>query len=207
MRYLLSALVLCVTSLLVTPHASADEDDGYSKSGWPLAFVKRPAVIPQGMLEIRGDTLRMNLSKGAAFEPISLAPEVFYGIKKGWVLGVTHDTGMCLTGTDGGCPKAYNDVGVELQLSLMGRGSFQLAATGGASASSFTDPFVGGFNFGFLTRIRADDFAVVSHPRIYVGIVERDTRGDILDVPIDLLLSGASTDCCCYRDGVYRCAG
>ncbi len=186
MRPLLFALIFCTTSLFAGSQALADEDDGYGKSDWPLSLVKRPIVPAKGMLMMQGDTLRVNLSKDTAFEPISLAPDFFYGIKKGWTLGVTHDTGICLTGTDGGCAKPYNDVGVELQLSLMGRGSFQVAATGGASVASFSDPFAAGLNFGFLSRLRFGKIAVDSRPRIYVGLAERDTRGDVLEIPFDV---------------------
>ena len=186
MRPLLLALVFGITGFLGGSEALADEDDGYGKSDWPLSLVKRPIVPAKGMLQVQGETLRVNLSKGEAFEPISLAPDILYGIKKGWTLGVTHDTGICLTGVEGGCAKAYNDVGVELQLSLMGRGSFQVAATGGASVSSFSDPFVAGLNFGFLTRLRFGKVAVDSRPRVYVGLTERDTEGDILDLPVNV---------------------
>ena len=189
MRYspLALGLVVATFATFAAPsNASADEDEGYSKSNWPLAFVKRPLILPKGMLEIRGDTVRMNLSKGEALEPISLSPDVFFGIKERWTVGITHDTGICLTGSAGGCPKTYDDVGVEIQFGLMGRGSLQLAATGGASASSFADPLVAGLDFGFLTRIRAGKFALISHPRIYVGIAKRGTKGDIAEIPIDL---------------------
>lgn len=187
MRKVISALTICVTALALVPgEASADEDNGYGKSDWPLSLVKRPLVLATGMLEIRGDTVRMNLSKGAALEPISLAPDVFVGVAKGLAIGITHDTGICLTGAEGGCSKVYNDVGLEAQYSLMGRGSFQLAATGGASSSSLASPFVAGLNVGFITRLRLGKFAVEARPRLYVGVVERETRADTADIPVDL---------------------
>jgi len=186
MRPVLFALVFCAASFYSGSEAFADEDEGYGKSDWPLSLVKRPIVPAKGMLQVQGDTLRMNLSKGSAFEPISLAPDFFYGVKKGWTVGLTHDTGICFTGVDGGCAKAYNDVGVELQMSLMGRGSFQLAATGGASLASVSDPFVAGLNFGFLSRLRIGKVAVDARPRIYVGLAGRDSQADLLDIPVDV---------------------
>jgi hypothetical protein len=186
MRSALTALTILAASCLAIPKAHADEDTGYGKDDWPLRLIQRPLVLAGSMLEVRGDTLRIELSDGSALEPISLAPDLFYGINKKWTVGVTHDTGICLTGSDGGCPKAYNDFGLEAQFSLMGRGSFQLAATGSLTFASLSDPNIAGLRFGFLTRLRAGKMAVFARPNIYVGITERDTLGDILDIPVDL---------------------
>lgn len=182
--------VLCILALsLAVFHsgtAQADDDKGYTKSNWPLSLVKRPVVPIAGMVELRGDTLRANLSKGSAFEPVSLAPDVFVGLAKGWTVGITHDTGICLTGETGGCPSSYDDTGLEVNYSLMGKGSFLLAATGGARVSSYSDPFVMGLEFGFLSRMSFGKVAVDARPRLYVGLAERDLRGDLLDLPIDI---------------------
>ncbi len=187
MRHVIATAALCVTGLVATTNAFAGEEEGYTKSDWPLSYVKRPLVLASGMLEIRGETVRVNLSKDVALEPISLAPDVFYGVTKEWTVGITHDTGICLTGTTGGCAKPYNDVGIEAQYSLMGRGSFQLAATGGASAPSFSPDFVAGLNFGFLAKIHAGSIEVRSSPKLYVGVVKRSSQGDSVDIPVDFV--------------------
>jgi hypothetical protein len=185
-RHYLSALALCFVTTQFVPSALADEDTGYGKSDWPLSVVKRPVVPAKSMLEIRGDTLRANLSKDSVLEPISLAPDIFYGINDKLAFGITHDTGICVTGTEGGCAKAYNDVGVEVNFSLMGRGSFLLAVTGGVGVLNLSDPLVVGANLGFLTKIIAGKLAIVAKPRVYVGITERDTFGDVADVPVEI---------------------
>jgi len=166
--------------------ASADQSQGYDASNWPLGLVDRPLVPAKGMLEVRGDTLRVNLSKGSAFEPISVAPDIYYGIKESWTVGLTHQTGICLTGSSGGCAKTYNDLGLELGFSLMGRGSFQLTAVGGTVVSSFADPFTAGLSFGFLSKIKAGKVAVFARPRLYVGLSNRDLQGDVVEIPVDL---------------------
>lgn len=173
------------TFAAVAPNASADDED-YTKSNWPLSLVERPLMPAKGMVDVRGDTLRVNLSKGSAFEPISLAPDIFYGMMENWTVGLTHQTGICLTGTDGGCAKAYNDLGLELNFTLMARGSFQAAATGGFNLSSFSDPFIAGLNFGFRAKLQIAKVAVFSRPRMYVGLANRDLRGDFVEIPVDI---------------------
>lgn len=179
--FLSAALLLAAGST-----ALADDDGSYSKADWPLQKTQRPLVLAAGMLEIGGDTVRLNLSEGSALKPVSLAPDVFYGINKKLSVGITHATGVCLTGTDGGCAKAYNDLGLEALYSLMGRGSFQLAANAGLALPSLADPTVLGLRAGIITRVLAGKIAFVLSPSLYVGFTERDLMGDALSVPLEI---------------------
>ena len=174
-----------VAGLGVPSAAHAGDGDGsYSAESWPLAVIERPLTLASGMLEVRGDTFRANLSEDEVGEPLSLAPDIYVGLSDELTVGVTHEIGVCLTpGADSGCPTAYNDVGLEAIYGLMRGGSFQLAARGGVVMPAF-DPFVAGIEVGAVARIRGGSIAAVLDPSLYVGLVERDTLAEIVDVPV-----------------------
>lgn len=154
--------------------AMAQEEEEWTKDNWPMAVNTRPLTLAKSMLEIRGDTLRLNLSKDAVGKPISLAPDIYFGVNDKLSVGVTHGTGICLTGADNGCAKAYNDVGIDALYALMGKGNLQVAGHGGLQMASLSDPFLMGINLGLLVRIRSGKIALVADPRINIGVTERD---------------------------------
>ena len=166
--------------------ALADEDGDYTKDNWPLRVTDRPLTLDQGMLEIRGDTLQINMSSDAVAKPFSIAPDIFYGVSKKLSVGLTHSTGICLAGTDNGCAKVYNDVGIEALYSLMSQGNFQVAGRGGLQAVAI-DPFAFGLNIGIRGRLNVGNIAIVFDPGVYVGFTERDTvQKEVVTVPVQV---------------------
>jgi hypothetical protein len=165
---------------LAADGARADDFD-YDKDTWPLEVTKRPLTLAAGMLEIGGNTLVVNLSDGSVGDPISLAPSIHYGVTQELSVGITHQTGICVAGDL--CGKAYNDLGLEALYALMRGGNFQVAARGGFVLPSL-DPFALGLAAGIRARIRAGNIAVVAEPGVYIGLAERDSFGDRLEVPV-----------------------
>ncbi len=163
--------------------ALADDEDDYTKDNWPMEVNERPLTLAAGMLEIAGNTAVINLSTDMVAKPISLAPTVFYGISKKLSVGMTHTTGLCISGVDNGCAKTFNDVGVQALYSVMHKGALQLAVHAGLGTGSF-DPFTTGLTLGGLVRLRTGKLAIVADPTIYVGITERDTAGESISFPL-----------------------
>ena len=62
------------------------------------------------------------------------------------------ENGLCLTGTSNGCPKAYNDVGVEGLFALVPSGAFQVALAAAFLVPSISEPFAMAAGVGFATR-------------------------------------------------------
>ncbi len=89
------------------PLASAEQK--YTKDTWPEPIVERPLTLPAGMLELRGNTARINLSSDRIAEPISLAPDLYFGVTGELTAMIRHDVGICLTGEETGCPEVYDD--------------------------------------------------------------------------------------------------
>ena len=184
------SIALCSVAaflLSVPAIASAEswEDDGtYSKDNWPLQLTKRPLVLAPGMVELAGNTVRINLSKDFAGDPICLAPSLYYGINKKLSAGITHRRGICVSGD--ACDKTYNDLAVLASYSLMGRGNFHFAAIGGLALPSISDPTAVGLNAGASAKIMAGKIAIEATPLVYVGFTKRDDVKDGLAFPITL---------------------
>ena len=175
------AASLCVSSGV----AFADDEDEITKDSWPMEVNQRPLTLAAGMIEIAGNTAMLNMSSDFVLKPIALAPSVYYGVNKKLSVGVTHSTGICISGTENGCAKAYNDFGVNALYSLMHKGAINLAVHGGLIVPSI-DEFGMGINVGATVRFRAGKLAIVGDPTLYVGVIERETVGgeEQLAIPV-----------------------
>ena len=80
-----------------------------------------------------GMMLEINASSGAAFQPVSLAPDIWYGASERLSIGVVHSglgqtgffgktgNGFCFTGSSNGCAKAYDAFGISSRYSLFSK--------------------------------------------------------------------------------------
>jgi hypothetical protein len=196
-RLALAALATCLA--LAQPAFAQDDEDiaqgVFNKETWPLQTIHRPLTLAGGMLEIRGDSLRIGLSKNSDLDPevgfgdpIVLAPDVFYGVNSQFTLGITHTNrfgsfapaGFCVSG-DLCRDRAYNAIGAEAQYGLTRGGNVGLMAHGGLSAPAFKfvdDKFTMGLLAGVTLRGKGGNIAVVLDPTIYVGIINRPKELD-----------------------------
>jgi hypothetical protein len=188
-------LVGCVLASLVTP-AFAD-DDGVppvtSAPGGQYA-VMRGVQSPAGMLSAR-ILLDINLSADKIGKPISLAPDLYYGVTDKLQLGLLHDgpmgwqarpgLGLCLTGKDNGCPKVYDNVGFDLMYGLA-FGQTNLSMHGSLFVSSF-DPTTTSLALGVAGKLHfSENVALFFDPKIGIELSDRKTNDDVLYVPLEL---------------------
>lgn len=169
--------------------SAGDSSGVYTKEAWPEQEIKRPLTLAKGMIEIAGDTLNVGLSSGAVLKPLNLAPSVAYGIDNKMELQLTHATGLCLSGTDGGCAHVYNDVGVDFLYSVMPAGPFNLAVHGGLLSDSFDPFFFVSARLGALGRYRfSPTFAITFDPSLILGITNREQGNkEGISIPIHAL--------------------
>lgn len=173
MRHLTTLTI--AAALVLAGFGDQARADELTKDNWPLAVVERPILIPQGMLEVRGDTARINMSSDLVGDPIQLAPDFYYGVSKTLNVGITHwDGGICVSGDL--CAKSYNDVGIDALFGFMNEGSVLLALRGGLQIPSF-DNLVSGLNLGLATQLGAGKIQINFDPTLYLGVIGRD--GDI----------------------------
>ena len=139
--------------------------------------------------------LEVNLSKDSAFEPVSIAPDVWYGVNDKLTLGVTHSgygtagffggvgNGICFTGESNGCAEVYQNLGLTGRYSLL-RGDLAVALQGGAYIRTF-DPFLLSMQAGALARWTSDRFSLLAQPMFTFGVTERDLGNkEILSIPV-----------------------
>lgn len=162
--------------------------------------VERQLTLPGGKVFVDA-FIEINLSKDFAFKPVSLAPDVWYGVSDDLTLGLVHSgrgaTGLfggfgdslCLTGTSNGCAHVYDKVGLDARYHLLRSGGVTLAADGGLFAMSF-DPFALSFKLGGIVRWQTDAISLEFGPSLLLGLTERGSGNkEVLTLPATFMYS------------------
>jgi len=175
-----------------------------------------PAGGIQATVNLEADT-----SAHAFADTVSIAPDVSVGISDDLTLSVIHSTvgrtgfrggaggGFCVT--DRGCPKLYDNAGVEGLYSLV-RGGAALAIDAGAYATSFDrDDYVA--KVGAKVRFILDRVTLATLPSVTIAVTERDAmvpNRDRLWLPVSAMIAvvgglaiGASTGLKAPLDGTF----
>lgn len=139
------------------------------------------------------------MAKDAVAKPLSIAPDVSYGVIKDLTLSVIHSTfgttgfrggtgdGLCVTGASNGCPHVYNNVGGEALYSLA-EGDAPIAAVVGLYSLDLDHSFVD-LKVGLKTKFTDGAFALLFNPSIYFGLNKREAmtpNADQLYLPVGL---------------------
>jgi hypothetical protein len=169
-------VILLAAGLLGLWSTSARADDHATEEQQMTLPAKRAFV--QTFLEI-------NLSKDAAFKPLSIAPDLWYGVSEPLTVGLVHSgraatgfyggvgNGLCLSGSDGGCPRVYDNVGVAARYHFHRAGSLTVSADGGLFVGSF-DPFALSLKAGVVGRLQAGSLALEFAPSLFAGLTQRE---------------------------------
>jgi hypothetical protein len=156
------------------PPASSDP---LAPENWPLSGVDRPLSLSAGMLQLDVNG-GVGLNKGSAGEPFAMPLNVWYGITNE-LQAALISSGLCLSGTDGGCTKVFDNIGLNVLLSLFGRGSSLEVATWAqlnyASIDAGTMNLQVGGAFNWVTG--GGNIAVIPLPNVQIGLAERDYEG------------------------------
>jgi hypothetical protein len=140
--------------------------------------------------------LPINLSTDAAFQPVSLAPDLWLGVKPKLTLGLTHSShastgffggagaGICFVGEDNGCAEVLSNTALQVRYALPVK-KLALAAEGGLVFRSY-DPLAVALKVGVVGRWQRKALSVLFGLNLFAGLSERDTTGnkEILHVPI-----------------------
>jgi hypothetical protein len=168
------------TTVRVDPDARVrvESDDrpilGASRSNWPTELTQRPLTLDAGMAELYVP-VNVNLSKGADGKPVTSNPSLYYGVTSRWMIGVRHMVGLCMSGTDNGCDKAYNDVSLDTLFSL-GRSSGLDLGVGFSLNYAPIDPAAWSGEARLVARAGGGSFAITVAPMINFGLNDRDNR-------------------------------
>jgi hypothetical protein len=189
-----SILGLCIATAGGTAFADDDvdpvsgEDDG-------LVAVQRGVQGPKGMFSAR-ITLGINLSAELVGKPISLVPDVFYSFTDKLQLGIVHDgpmgwqtkpgLGLCLTGEDAGCPRVYDNIGLDAMYGVAFMEPLHLSAHGTFYVDSF-DAGSMSVALGAAGKLHFNpSMSLYFDPQLAFALNDRDVREDALYVPLEL---------------------
>ena len=146
-----------------------------------------------GLLQIGLSASSAGAGAGA-FEPVSIAPDLWYGVSDkldaGVVTSVTGTSGfwsgqeillgggvggsgLCITGKDRGCPRVFDNLGVAAHYLLSSDASVSVAADGGLFAASF-DPFALRLKVGVVGMWHSRRIAVELAPSMFLGLTQRN---------------------------------
>jgi hypothetical protein len=138
-------------------------------------------VLPAKRLYVQA-AFEINLSSGSAGKPLSLAPDVFYGVNDALTVGLVHSSrggsgfiggvgsSLCFTGCD-----FYNGFGLDGRYQFAS-GKVSAAANVGLYAAE-VDPFSLALKLGVIGRFRPtpeSKLAVDFAPALSIGITERE---------------------------------
>ncbi len=136
-----------------------------------------PLVVPRGHVVARL-ALEANLARGAALEPIALAPDLWIGATHRLAIGVTHSTrargrigagrGLCLRGAGAGCLDRYAGAAVEARFTLRERG-LELAGHAAIDLRHFR-PNVVALEVGAIARWRGGRMTIIAAPVASLGL-------------------------------------
>lgn len=137
-------------------------------------IVGRPLVLDEGALELRL-TAEINVERGRVAQPLSLAPDAWWGVARRWTVGVIHSNAsvdrigagasLCVRqGGVPGCRGAYRNTGLDLRFSAL-EGAFALAPRLRALIRD-VEPFKPAVTLGAVMRWTQGRFAIASDPYV-----------------------------------------
>ena len=158
-------------------------------------------VLAKGKFAI-GLSVQINLSKSLVAKPIAIQPDIAYGVMPKLDVGIYHSSmglsgfwggfpggGICVTGADNGCAKAFNGpTGILAHYLLTDNGKLAIAADAGLVLRVF-DPFAIGAKVGIDGHFIAGKIMVGFNPNIGIGITKRSEGGgkEQINVPVSLM--------------------
>jgi hypothetical protein len=156
--------------------------------------VMRGVQGPAGMLAAR-ILLDINMSADLAGKPISLAPDIYYSVTDKLQLGLLHEgpmgwqakpgVGLCLTGTDNGCPEVYDNVGFDVMYGVS-FGDVHLSTHTSLFFGPF-DPLAAALALGVAGKARlGTKVGLLFDPKIAIALSEREIYDDAVHIPLEL---------------------
>jgi hypothetical protein len=163
-------------------------EETYTKETWPLEVTHRPLTLATGLIEITAPVV-VSLDNGGVAKPIRFPASAYYGVNDQLTVGVFFPTGPCVTGTDNGCAKFINDVGVEAKFLVVPKGQFQAALVAGLVVPQFSDAASNlqtSLELGAILRYDMLPAAVRFDPRLFLGLSGRSNsfNREVINLPV-----------------------
>ncbi len=196
-RYLPALIAACIGSAPGLVQADGQYDPMAAPTSAPTATDDGTQLtLPASRWLVNG-LVEINLSDDNVFEPVSIAPDLWYGLNDDLTLGIVHSSyginglfggvgsGLCLTGDgDGNCdPDVYTNLNIAARYSVQ-KGALPIAVTGSIGILDF-DPFQLAVNIGAMARWASGSISAVVQPNFKFGLTERDAGNkEVLTLPV-----------------------
>lgn len=150
-------------------------------------------TLPKGRAVLNA-FVGIDLTTDAVGKPISVAPDIWYGVDDKLTIGLVHSDigdsqliglgavageGLCLTGSDNGCAKVYNNVALHARYGLA-KGQTALALDGGLSFVQLSDPLLLDLNVGLVGRYHKGKLALEFSPRVFIAVTHRSADDNVM---------------------------
>lgn len=182
-------LACCVLGVGV---ARADDEPAAAPTAAPAPAATattstQQLTIPKGGIVIDGFVV-MNLSNGAAFKPVSLSPDIWYGATDDLTLGLVHSsvgsfgfigipaTSLCLTGSSNGCRGFYDNVGADVRYRLQAPWNVD----GGLFLYNIASSAQLAVKAGISGRWRFDKVTLELQPSLLIYLTNRADGGTVM---------------------------
>jgi hypothetical protein len=153
-------------------------------------------TLRQGGIGIDGD-VAVGLAKGAAGKPISIVPNVYYGVSDALSVGLASNhgsevfqtagvgQGLCLSGQSNGCGKVYNNVSLDGLFSFSRSAMMDVAAHGGLD-TQFGDSTLLSVRVGVKGRLLSGPLVLTFDPSLNIGANKREEalNKEVLAIPL-----------------------
>jgi hypothetical protein len=200
--------------LLVVPAlAQAQDVPPISNAPMGMESVRRGVQGPAGLFHSRL-LLHVEMSESRVGEPISLAPDLYYSFSDVFQLGLVHNLpmgwstrpgpGLCLTGTDGGCPKVYDNLGIDALIGLV-FGDFHFSLHSAFHVLRLTAPRWLMLTVGAAAKFHfSETFALFADPQLGIALTRRDA-GNVSQffLPLEFQFQTSVTSVFKILTGVY----
>lgn len=140
-------------------------------------LVARPIVLPAGRVAAEL-TVEVNLAHNFWAEPLSLAPDVWWGVTSRWTVGLVHSNAsvdrfapgasLCLREDPLYCDSLYRGSGLDVRYAAI-RGPVAVAPRARALVRD-VDPFKPALALGALAKWTRGRYAVTADPYIQLGL-------------------------------------
>ncbi len=146
--------------------------------------------VAAGGIMVMGD-LGVNMSKDSVAKPLTLAPDIWYGVSDKLAVGLVHSTwgitgftgqgpSLCLSGETDGCSKLYRGGLLAAKYEL----SPGLAADAGLVFDTGGDDTLFALKLGVTGMMPVGPLMLMYAPNIFIGVNKRDFNKELISIPV-----------------------
>lgn len=168
--------------------ALAQEEPAASEE-MPVEETEPRMTLPAGRALLQG-YLELNLSSDLVGKPISLAPDLWYGVNDDITVGLVHSShattgffggagdGICFVSEEDGCPEVLQNTAVAGRYHLTSE-PVALAADAALVVRQL-DPFQLALKAGVVGKWQSGAISALFAANLFVGVTEREVDGGVM---------------------------